>query len=181
MQLKANIDEADLGQVVSGQSVTFSVDAYPNQTFAGTVEQVRLNPVIDQNVVTYAAIVSAPNPELLLKPGMTASISVEIARRDDVLRVPSAALRFKPSDDLLRAMGVENAQRPKGTAVWTYEDGRLTPVTLNTGATDGTYTEVVGGALEQGMRVATRVTAVQDPAPRTSTTSPLVPSGPPRR
>jgi HlyD family secretion protein len=182
MQLKANIDEADLGSVASGQPVTFTVDAYPNETFAGNLEQVRLNPVIDQNVVTYAAIITAPNPELKLKPGMTANISIEVARRDDVLRVPNAALRFKPTDDALRAWSVENQQRPKGSAVWTYVDGRLTPVTVNTGATDGTYTEVVGGALEQGTRVATRVmNADSAPAQRTTASSPLMPSGPPRR
>lgn len=180
MQLKANVDEADLGHVTSGQPVTFSVDAFPNETFAGTVEQVRLNPVIEQNVVTYAAIISASNPELKLKPGMTANISIEVTRRNDVLRVPNAALRFKPSDDVLRAFGVENVQRPKGTAVWTYVDGRLNAITLNTGATDGTFTEVTSGALEQGMRVATRVMST-DSAPVQRTTSPLVPAAPSRR
>jgi len=180
MQLKANIDEADLGNVSANQAVTFTVDAYPNETFRGTVEQVRLNPVIDQNVVTYAAIVSAPNQALKLKPGMTANISIEIARRDDVLRVPSGALRFKPSDEVLRALDAGNVQRPKGAAVWTYVDGRLNPVTVNTGATDGTYTEVLGGALDEGMRVATRVMTA-DSAPAQRTSSPLVPSGPARR
>lgn len=181
MQLKANIDEADLGHVAAGQPVTFTVDAYPSQTFRGAVEQVRLNPVIEQNVVTYAAIISAPNPELALKPGMTANISIEIARRDDVLRVPNAALRFKPSDDVLREMGVETAQRPKGAAVWSYGDGRLIPVTIEAGTTDGTYTEVVGGALEEGARVATRVVAADAaPAQRSAAGNPLVPSGPRR-
>jgi HlyD family secretion protein len=180
MQLKANIDEADLGNVSAGQVVTFTVDAYPNETFRGTVEQVRLNPVIDQNVVTYAAIISAPNQALKLKPGMTANISVEIARRDDVLRVPNGALRFKPSDEVLRALDAGNVQRPKGAAVWTYVDGRLNPITVITGATDGTYTEVLGGALDEGLRVATRVMTT-DSAPAQRTSSPLVPSGPARR
>jgi HlyD family secretion protein len=180
MQLKANIDEADLGQVASGQRVTFTVDAYPNERFRGTVEQVRLNPVIEQNVVTYAAIVSAPNEELKLKPGMTANISIEIARRDAVLRVPSAALRFKPSDDVLSALG-DGSGRPKGDAVWTLVDGRLIPVAVSAGVTDGTYTEVAGDALEEGLRVATRVVAADSvPAPRTTAGNPLVPSGPRR-
>ena len=180
MQLKANIDEADLGQVASGQPVMFTVDAYPNATFRGKVEQVRLNPVIDQNVVTYAAIISAPNPELKLKPGMTANISIEIARRDDVLRVPSAALRFKPSDELLRVVGAPGTARPKGTVAWTYVDGRLIPVSLSAGATDGTYTEVVGGALEEGTRVVTRVIVQEATSVQRNTGSPLVPSGPRR-
>ena len=181
MQLKANIDEADLGQVAAGQPVRFTVDAYPNQTFRGTVEQVRLNPVIEQNVVTYAAIISTPNSELLLKPGMTANIFIEITRRDGVLRVPNAALRFKPSEDVLRAQGAVNTEQPKGTAVWTYVDGRLAPVAVKAGATDGTYTEVVGGALEEGTRVATRVVAAGAAvAQRSSTGNPLVPSNPRR-
>jgi HlyD family secretion protein len=179
MQLKANVDEADLGQVASGQPVRFTVDAYPNETFRGTVEQVRLNPVIEQNVVTYAAIISAPNEQLKLKPGMTANISIEIARRDAVLRVPSAALRFKPSDEVLAALG-DGSVRPKGTAVWTLMDGRLTPVVVSTGVTDGTYTEVAGGALEEGMRVATRVVAGNPVPARTTAGNPLVPSGPRR-
>jgi HlyD family secretion protein len=180
MQLKANIDEADLGQVASGQPVTFTVDAYPNETFYGKVEQVRLNPVIDQNVVTYAAIVSAPNSELKLKPGMTANISIEIARRDDVLRVPSAALRFKPADEVLAALG-GGTERPKGTAVWTLINGRLVPVTVSPGITDGTYVEVTGGAIEEDTRVATRVvTANSAPAQRTTGGNPLVPTGPRR-
>lgn len=181
MQLKANIDEADLGQVAARQPVAFTVDAYPNHRFRGAVEQVRLNPVIEQNVVTYAAIISAPNPELWLKPGMTANISIEITRRDDVLRVPSAALRFKPSDEVLRALGVENVERPQGTAVWIYVDGRLAPVPVKAGATDGTFTEVLGAAVEEGTRVATRVIAAEAaPAQRATTGNPLVPSGPRR-
>ena len=85
--------------------MTFHVDAYPNDVFRGKVQQVRLNPVIESNVVTYAAIVSAPNAELKLKPGMTATLTVEVTRRENVLRVPSAALRFKPSRTVLAALG----------------------------------------------------------------------------
>ena len=98
MQVKTNIDESDLGNIRDGQPVTFRVDAYPTRTFTGTVMQVRLDPVVSQNVVTYAAIISAPNPALELKPGMTANVTIEVARKTDVLRVPSAALRFKPTE-----------------------------------------------------------------------------------
>ena len=95
MRLNASIDEADLGRISGGQTVSFTVDAYPQERFIGRVEQVRLNPVVANNVVTYAAIISAPNRDLKLKPGMTASLNVEIARRDDVLRVPAAALQIQ--------------------------------------------------------------------------------------
>ncbi len=96
MQLSASIDESDLGQIAEGQPVRFTVDAYPNDTFRGVVKQVRLNPVITSNVVTYAAIVTAPNPEMKLKPGMTASLTIEVARRDDVLRAPAAGCGSAP-------------------------------------------------------------------------------------
>jgi len=92
MQVNASIDESDVGQIRNGEPVTFRVDAYPNDTFKGTVSQVRLDPATVQNVVTYAAIINAPNEALKLKPGMTANVTIEVARRDDVLRVPTAAL-----------------------------------------------------------------------------------------
>jgi HlyD family secretion protein len=94
MQLSASIDESDVGQVAAGQPVSFRVDAYPTETFNGTVSQIRLDPATVNNVVTYAAIIDASNPELKLKPGMTANATIEIARQDGVLRVPAAALRF---------------------------------------------------------------------------------------
>ena len=181
MQLKANIDEADLGRIAEGQAVRFTVDAYPGQTFTGTVRQVRLNPVIEQNVVTYAAIITAANPELMLKPGMTASVTVETDRRDDVLRVPNAALRFRPTDELLAALAAEDVPEAKPGSVWTYMDGRLTPVAVTTGATDGTHTEIVDAPLQEGTRVVTRATTGGAAAeqPRRSG-SPLIPSGPRR-
>jgi hypothetical protein len=87
-----------------GQAVTFRVDAYPTETFHGTVNQVRLNPVTVQNVVTYSTVIDVPNPELKLKPGMTANVNIEIARRDSVLRVPNAAIRFRPTKDIFDAL-----------------------------------------------------------------------------
>lgn len=104
MQVNANIDESDVGQIRPGQNVTFRVDAYPNETFRGTVNQVRLNPTTVQNVVTYSTIIDVPNPALKLKPGMTANLSVEIARRTNVLRVANAALRFRPTKDIFDAL-----------------------------------------------------------------------------
>jgi HlyD family secretion protein len=104
MQVNANIDESDVGRMRPGQVVTFRVDAYPGETFKGSVNQVRLNPTTVQNVVTYSTIIDVPNPEFKLKPGMTANLNVEIARRTNVLRVPNAALRFRPTQDIFDAL-----------------------------------------------------------------------------
>jgi HlyD family secretion protein len=104
MQVNANIDEADVGRIRPGQHVTFRVDAYPSDTFNGTVSQIRLQPVVVQNVTTYGTIVDVPNDELKLKPGMTANLKVEISKRGDVLRIPNAALRFRPTVDLFAAL-----------------------------------------------------------------------------
>lgn len=104
MQVLANIDEADVGRMRPGQAVTFRVDAYPTDTFTGTVQQVRLQPAVVQNVVTYPTVISVPNPDLKLKPGMTANVNIEIARRANALRVPTAALRFRPTADIFAAL-----------------------------------------------------------------------------
>ena len=103
-QISANIDEADVGRIRPGQTVTFRVDAYPGEQFEGTVSQVRLQPVVVQNVTTYGTIINVPNPELKLKPGMTANLRVQIAKRTDVLRVPNIALRFRPTNDVFLAL-----------------------------------------------------------------------------
>jgi HlyD family secretion protein len=104
MQVNASVDESDVGRIRPGQNVTFRVDAYPGQQFDGTVGQVRLQPKVVQNVTTYETIINVPNPELKLKPGMTANLRVQIARRDDVIRVPNAALRFRPTTDIFTAL-----------------------------------------------------------------------------
>ena len=104
MQVNANIDEADVGRIRPGQHVTFHVDAYPTEEFTGTVAQIRLQPVVVQNVTTYGTVIDVPNPELKLKPGMTANVKVEIARRTDVLRIPNATLRFRPTAEVFAAL-----------------------------------------------------------------------------
>lgn len=118
MQVEANVDEADIGQVNEGQVVTFRVDAYPNDEFDGKVSQIRLAPIISQNVVTYNVIISVDNPEQKLMPGMTATLSIEVARKEDVLRVPIQALRFTPPPEAVLAVqdSTEAAQqrRPGG-------------------------------------------------------------------
>src|SRR4051794_1188056 len=104
MQVNANIDETDVGRMRPGEAVTFRVDAYPTETFHGSVKQVRLNPTTVQNVVTYSTVIDVPNPEYKLKPGMTANVIIEIARRTNVLRIPNAALRFRPTKDIFEAL-----------------------------------------------------------------------------
>jgi HlyD family secretion protein len=104
MQVQANIDEGDIGKIKVEQDVTFTVDAYPELTFSGTVRQVRLQPVVSQNVVNYTVIIDVPNEELKLLPGMTANITVLIDESRDVLKVPATALRFTPSQDVISEM-----------------------------------------------------------------------------
>ncbi len=104
MQVNANIDESDVGRIRPGQVVTFRVDAYPGEQFEGEVAQIRLQPVVVQNVTTYATIVNVPNPDLKLKPGMTANLRVQIATRSSALRVANAAIRFRPTNDIFAAL-----------------------------------------------------------------------------
>lgn len=107
LQVNANIDEADVGRIRPGQVVTFKVDAYPTDEFQGTVAQVRLQPIVVQNVTTYNTMVNVPNADFRLKPGMTANLKVQIAHRSDVLRVPNSALRFRPNTDMFAALNQE--------------------------------------------------------------------------
>jgi HlyD family secretion protein len=119
MQVVANLDESDVGRIRPGQHVSFRVDAYPAEDFIGTVTQVRLQPIMQQNVVTYATVILVPNPQLKLKPGMTANVNIEIARRNNVIRVPNSALRFRPTNDMFAALGQtppEQGPRADGAA-----------------------------------------------------------------
>ena len=104
MQVNANIDEADVGRIRPGQQVSFRVDAYPTDNFIGTVTQIRLQPVVVQNVTTYGTVITVPNRELKLKPGMTANVKIEIAKRTNALRIPNAALRFRPTNEIFAAL-----------------------------------------------------------------------------
>jgi len=180
MQLNTSIDESDLGNVQADQPVTFRVDAYPSETFRGRVSQVRLNPTTVQNVVTYAAIIDAPNPALKLKPGMTANVTIEVARRDEVLRVPAAALRFKPDAAVLARFGA-GAKAPAGRSatVWVSNGTTIAPVAVTTGASDGAQTEIVKGALAPGALVVTRATSTATSTTArasTATGNPLMPA-----
>lgn len=146
MQVNANVSESDIGGVHEGQSAWFSVDAHPGKRFEGKVVQVRNAPITLQNVVTYDVVIAVENPELLLKPGMTATVSITTARRDDVVRVPLRALRFRPAD----------APAPEGDApvVWRLAaSDRLEPVTLETGLRNDRWAELVSGDLAPGAAV----------------------------
>ena len=158
MQVLANLDESDIGRIADGQKVTFTVDAYPGRTFEGVVSQIRLQPQTVQNVVTYSVVIDAPNHDLVLKPGMTANVTIQVARRDDALRVPAAALRFTPE-----------GQTRKGPQVWRSDNGALTPVSVKAGLSDGQFTEVVEGNLSVGDSLAVRqATANQSARPAAS-------------
>ena len=117
MRVIANIDESDVGRIRPNQRVVFTVDAFPGEEFEGTVSQIRLEPVVTQNVVTYATVVDAPNPNLRLKPGMTATITLETARRENVLRIPNTALRFRPTNEMFAVLGqpVPESMQPVGS------------------------------------------------------------------
>ena len=184
MQLNASIDESDMGRVKSGLPVSFTVDAYPGETFAGAVEDVRLNPTIVNNVVTYAAIISAPNPRLQLMPGMTATLDIEVDRRDNVLRAPAAATRFKPTAEMLKALEAPAGAKSAPNTVWTYTEGHVAPVKVKLGASDGVWTEIVDAPIAEGTPLITRVTLGTEAAAPASaparTGNPLMGSAPRR-
>jgi HlyD family secretion protein len=153
MQVNASVDESDIGQIAPGQPVSFTVDAYPGDTFTGRVSQVRLEPKVESNVVSYTTIIDVPNPSLKLKPGMTATVTIEVAREDAVLKVPTSALRFTPADEAdarTVAHGGRNAAR-----VWVLVDDQPRAVSVKTGVSDGATTAVIDGTLTEGTRVIT--------------------------
>ena len=205
MQVDTNVSEADVGRVKAGMAVTFVVDAFPDKQFAGVVRQVRDNAQTVQNVVTYDAVIDVANPELLLKPGMTANVTFVYADRDEVLRVPNAALRFRPDPEALaavmRASGQGRARAgksgdtgpsasagagasAKGSAssgaagrrkagavaqakpgerlVWVVQDDQPEAKSVRAGLTDGTWTELLSGAVKEGDRLITEM--IVDPS-----------------
>lgn len=151
MQCIAKVDEADIGEVREGQRVTFTVDAYPDDVFSGSVKQVRQNPVTTNNVVTYEVVISAPNSDLKLKPGLTASITIFTLERSGVMSVPSAALRFTPEASVFGKKYVINDTTAEHK-LWTLKDNVLTAHKVEIGVTDGMRTEIISG-LEEGTTV----------------------------
>jgi HlyD family secretion protein len=154
MQVDTNIAEADVGRIRAGMDATFTVDAYPKRAFHGQVRQVRDNAQTIQNVVTYDAVVDVDNSERLLKPGMTANVSFTYANRDAAVRLPNAALRFRPEPaaltEFMHGRAVPTPTPPDGRLVWRLDSGNATPVIVQIGVSDGTFTELVSGALKAG-------------------------------
>jgi len=182
MQIDANFAEADIGSIRVGQSVRFTVDAFPNRNFIGVVKLIRLNPTTVSNVVTYDAVINVDNPEQILLPGMTAYVSIAVAERKDVLMITNAALRFKPANaeslksaanpgeekkSSVQANGAQKGDKdnqrnssgakPKRDAfsgkVYVLENGALRPVNISLGITDNRNTEITGGELKAGDQI----------------------------
>ncbi len=162
MQINTSVDEADIGKIREGQKVEFTVDAYPERILKGKVAVIRNAPITVQNVVTYDVIVLVQNPEMILKPGMTANVSLIIAEKNQVLAVPNAALRFRPADK-----GMAKVTERRGSVVWILENKKPKRVSITTGISDGNSTEVVAGDLRAGDEVI--VESVADAGKRGST------------
>ena len=143
MQVVANVDEADIGNVEEGKRVTFTVDAYPDITFDGIVTQVRQEATTTNNVVTYEVVISAPNEEMKLKPGLTANVTIYTMEKDGVSIIPSKALRFKPSDRLMKGIKIEDCKGKD--KVWTRTGNTFKAHPVQTGISDGINTEIVAG------------------------------------
>jgi HlyD family secretion protein len=162
MQVDTNVSEADVGKLSPGMPVSFTVDAYPAKTFMGKLRQIRNAAQTVQNVVTYDAVINLENPNLLLKPGMTANVTFVVARKDEVVRIRNAALRFRPDPQLLGQRGLADktgAPAAPGRVVWVLRTGKPLPVTISTGISDGTWTEVLEGTLQPGDVLLTDMTA----------------------
>ena len=174
MQVDTNVSEGDVGNVWADQEANFTVDAYPTRRFQGKVLQVRNAPIMVQNVVTYDAVVGIDNKELLLKPGMTANVEFLVSRKDDALKVPNAALRFRPLEERPQAQaaapagdtagqgggnrprggpGQKGGGRPREGTIYVLRDLKATPVKVRLGITDGTSTEVIADQLKEGEQV----------------------------
>jgi len=177
MQVDASIDEADIGNIRDGQTASFTVDAYPDSTFRGIVKQVRLSPVVVQNVVTYDVIISVSNPNMLLKPGMTANVTIIVDHRENVLKVASSALRFKPtiqtgnSPGTARASGRNrsgsasadssghsplsmNSGNRNSKTIWILTaNSKPMPLQVQAGISDGSTTQIISDELKEGEKV----------------------------
>src|SRR2546429_4316222 len=175
MQIDSNVAEADVGMVQVGQDVDFTVDAFPTQTFHGKVVQVRNAPITVQNVVTYDTVIGVGNPDLKLKPGMTANVSIIIAHKDNVLQMKNAALRYRPAEATPGEVrprspapagargGAGREQRTSERTVYVLSRGQPQPAQIKTGISDGVVTEVIEG-LKKGDRIITAELAAKSPA-----------------
>ena len=154
MQVVADVDEADIGDVKDGERVSFTVDAYPDDTFEGTVKQVRQEATTTNNVVTYEVVISAPNADLKLKPGLTANVTIYTAERKGVLSVQSKALRFTPQKETVGKMKILDQTGNAKNKVWTIEGNSIVAHKVNIGMTDGTNTQILNG-ISAGVKVVT--------------------------
>ncbi len=202
MQILASVDESDIGQIQVGQPVQFTVQAFPNETFTGSVKQVRLESSTKDNVVNYTVVVDVPNTKGKLLPGMTATAQFQTGAANDAFLVPNAALRFRPTPDVLKAAGITagswrgaprdssakgaardstaRSSRPhNGAMLWVLRNGKPAPMRVKTGLTDGTQTVIQGDSLQVGMQVISGVTGGSTAS--TTTASPLQPQNNARR
>lgn len=154
MQVVADVDEADIGDVKEGERVSFTVDAYPDDTFEGTVKQVRQEATTTNNVVTYEVVISAPNADLKLKPGLTANVTIYTAERKGVLSVQSKALRFTPQKETVGKMKILDQTGNAKNKVWTIDGNSIVAHKVNIGMTDGTNTQILNG-ISAGVKVVT--------------------------
>ncbi|MDO9365359.1 MAG: efflux RND transporter periplasmic adaptor subunit [Methylotenera sp.] len=165
MQIDSSFAEADIGNIKVGQTAKFSVDAFPNRSFEGVVKQLRLNPTVTSNVVTYNVVVSVDNPEQILLPGMTAYVNIMVAKHDNVLLVPNAALRFKPkldenqADKTTSARSQNSGRKKSGKEdissgkLYLIKEDKLTPIPVNVGISDGRVTEISSAELQVNDKV----------------------------
>jgi HlyD family secretion protein len=189
MQVTANVDEADIGQVKEGQHVTFTVDAYPNDVFEGTVIQKRISPTTESNVVTYEVIVSAANPEHKLIPGLTANLTIYMSQNTDVLLVPLKATRFIPHEypDVKGLPAIQSGASTEAyksddatkKQVWVLRDNTLVPTIITVGTNNGVSYMVESG-LKKGDKVAIEYSADAQEVEETTETasSPFTPTPP---
>jgi HlyD family secretion protein len=166
MEVHGKIDEADIGKLKAGQSARFTVDAYPDRTFTGKVLQIRKASEVVQNVVTYTAVISAPNPELLLLPGMTADLRILVSDTGNVLKIPNQALRFRPEATNIPERQLEQQVSSVGTlsTVWIIGTDGPAPVTVHVGQSDDSSTQLLDGPLTQGEPLIVGVGNSQVPA-----------------
>ena len=176
MRVVADVDEADIGEVKVGQRVTFTVDAYPDDTFQGYVTQVRQEATTTNNVVTYEVVISAPNNDLKLKPGLTANVNIYTNEIKNTLSVPAKALRYTPEKETVGGRKIKDCTGKN--KVWTLEGNTLVAHAVNIGATDGTHTQILSG-IKKGQKVITGVAVAtegdDDTASSDDTKSPFAP------
>ena len=175
MQVIADIDEADIGEVKEGQRVTFTVDAHPDDVFSGVVKQVRQEATTESNVVTYQVVISAPNANLKLKPGLTANVTIFTKEVKNVLSVPSKALKFTPNEKMLTdGQTIQDVSAPN--KVWTLEDGVFKAHKVEVGLTNGITTEITSG-LKAGQKVVTefQIGGGDEPAEGAKNNNPFMP------